>query len=164
MPINEQRNIAVAIGLGLSFDQYSQTLFIGENSMEQTIFDILGSDVSYDFNRFSTATLELPFEFRWRSSTPSKVQFWRIYAGARVGYSYWYRANFKQPNNTIPNGYTNFKHEYCCNPFHGIWVFQFLRSLYLDTVFEDAFLDTTQEEIGFRPLKLGIIFISYSQN
>ena len=34
MPINERRNVAIAIGLGLSFDQFGQNLFIGEAANE----------------------------------------------------------------------------------------------------------------------------------
>ena len=45
MPINEQRNIAVAIGLGLSFYQYGQNLFIGEDTTKKTIFSILDDSV-----------------------------------------------------------------------------------------------------------------------
>ena len=34
IPINEQRNVAIALGLGFSFDRYGQTLFIGEDESE----------------------------------------------------------------------------------------------------------------------------------
>ena len=89
MPINARRNIAVAVGLGVSFDQYGSTLFIGESTEGETVFTSLSNetDVVYDSNRFSTAVIEVPFEFRWRSSTPVDYSFWRVYGGVRVGYA-----------------------------------------------------------------------------
>ena len=41
MPINERRNIAIAIGAGAAFDVYGNTLFVGEKPNEETIFTIL---------------------------------------------------------------------------------------------------------------------------
>lgn len=161
MPINERRNIAIALGAGLSFDAYGNTLFIGETPQDETIFTILtNDDYEFNFNRFSTAVIEAPIEFRWRSSTPTKYGFWRVYAGFRVGYAYWYQAKFKQEGNqvsqtdipefnqtrlaaTLSFGYNkvNFFAYYSINPF-----------------FDGALTTNTQEAVDFRTIKLGIIF------
>ena len=102
MPINKRRNIAIAIGLGVSFDEYGNTLFIGEDTNEQSIFTVLDeNDIDYDRNRFSTASLEVPFELRWRSSTADTYRFWRVYTGVRLGYAYWYKSSFKQTDNNV---------------------------------------------------------------
>ncbi|NND61940.1 MAG: PorT family protein [Flavobacteriaceae bacterium] len=160
MPLNQQRNIAIALGAGLAIDQYGQNLFIGEDTNENTIFRALGSTVDFDTNRLSMATLEVPFEFRWRSSTATDYNFWRVYFGIKTGYVYWYRSNFKQPNNdvaqtdipefeqlrmgaTLAFGYStfNFYAYYSLNPF-----------------FKDAQTIDTQEEVSLKTIKLGIIF------
>ncbi len=161
MPINERRNIAIAVGAGLSFDAYGNTLFIGESPQEQTIFTILtNDDFDFNFNRFSTAVIEAPIELRWRSSTPTKYGFWRVYAGFRVGYAYWYKARFQQDGNevtqtdipefnqtrlaaTLSFGYNkiNFYAYYSINPF-----------------FDGAVTTNTQEKVEFRTIKLGILF------
>lgn len=101
MPINRRRNVAVAIGAGLSFDRYGQNLFIGEDSNRETIFTVLDGSIDYDTNRFSTAMIEAPFELRWRTSTPEIYKFWRVHAGFRVGYIYWYQSILKQAGQTI---------------------------------------------------------------
>ena len=101
MPINERRNVAIAIGAGFAFDQYGQNLFIGESGSDMSIYRVLEDNAEFETNRFSTATIEAPFEIRWRNSTPESYKFWRVYAGMRVGYVYWYRAKFKQPGNNI---------------------------------------------------------------
>lgn len=160
MPINKQRNIAIAVGAGLSFDQYGQNLFIGETEEDTSIFTVLNEDnVTFDRNRFSTAVVELPVEFRWRTSTAESYRFWRIYAGFRIGYAYWYKSTLIQDNNNIDqtdipefeqlrtratlsfgNSKINFFGSYSLNPF-----------------FKDA-TTTKGEMVDFKAIKVGLIF------
>lgn len=102
MPINEQRNLALGVGLGWSINTYAQNLFIGESQNEETIFNVLdGSQLDYESNRFTTYLLEVPVEFRWRSSSATTFNFWRVYAGLKPGYIYYFKSNFKQPGNRV---------------------------------------------------------------
>lgn len=158
MPVNEQRNIAIAVGAGLSLNRYGQNLFIGEVNDTETVFEVL-NDIPYDNNNFRTSTLELPIEFRWRTSTATEYKFWRIYAGVRLGYTFWYRAKFSQPGNSVNQtdipefeplrtglslsvGYNtfNFYVYYSLNPF-----------------FKDAFTVSGQR-VDFRTIKVGLMF------
>lgn len=160
MPINERRNVAIALGLGLNFDQFGQTLFIGEDEANNSIFSVLDNTVSYDSNRFSTATVEVPFEFRWRTSTAKDYKFWRIYTGFRVGYTYWYRANFKQSGNQVSQtDIPEFDRlRISANLSFGYGTFNFYTSYSINPYFKDAFISGTGEKVDFRTLKLGIIF------
>ncbi|MDN3723294.1 porin family protein [Aequorivita sp. SDUM287046] len=101
IPLNNRRNIALAIGAGIALDQFGENLFIGETNDDETIFRVLDENVDYNRNRFNMAIIEAPLEFRWRTSTPSTYKFWRVYAGFRVGYAYWYKATFKQSGNNV---------------------------------------------------------------
>ncbi len=117
------------------------------------------NDIDFDRNGFSTAVIEVPFELRWRSSTPETYKFWRVYTGFRLGYAYWYKATFKQAGNivdqtdipefnpvrlsaTLSFGYNavNFFAQYSLNPF-----------------FDNA-VTTQGNAVNMRPLKLGLIF------
>ncbi|GAB5401127.1 MAG: porin family protein [Aureisphaera sp.] len=160
MPINERRNMAVALGLGLNFDQMGQTLFIGEEPDESTIFRVLDNTIDYDSNRFSTATIEVPFEFRWRTSTAEEFRFWRIYTGLRVGYTYWYRARFKQAGNQVSQtDIPEFdRMRLSAHLSFGYGTFNFYTSYSINPYFKDAKTVDTGESIDFRTLKLGIIF------
>jgi hypothetical protein len=160
MPINDQRNIAIAIGFGLSFDQYGQNLFIGEDTSENTIFSILDGSINYTTNVFRTASVELPFEIRWRSSTPSVYKFWRVYAGVKPGYMYWYRSQFKQTNNTVSQTkIPEFqKLSLGATLAFGYGTFNFYANYSILPFFNDATLEDTNEDISFNPLKIGIIF------
>ncbi|HKL34857.1 MAG TPA: porin family protein [Salegentibacter sp.] len=100
-PLNERRNIALAIGLGWSLNSYSQNLFIGEDEAGESIFRQLTNDIDYSTNRFSTQLIEAPLEFRWRTSTAETYKFWRIYTGLRLGYIYYFKSNFVQPGNQV---------------------------------------------------------------
>lgn len=102
-PLNQRRNIALGLGLGWSINTYGQNLFIGEESgTEKTIFRILDrEEIDYDRNRFSTQSVDVPIQFRWRTSTAESYKFWRIYTGLRPSYVYYFRSNFQQPENTV---------------------------------------------------------------
>ncbi|MEZ4777858.1 MAG: porin family protein [Flavobacteriaceae bacterium] len=160
MPVNEQRNIAIALGLGFSFDQYGQNLFIGEELSETTIFSILDSQVVYTSNKLSVASIEVPFEIRWRTSTPSVYKFWRIYAGLKPGYMYWYRSQFKQPNNSVSQTkIPEFqKISLGATLAFGYGTFNFYANYSILPFFKDATLQDTNESIAFHPLKIGLIF------
>lgn len=102
MPINKKRNLSIGIGLGLSLNTYSQNLFIGEEDNGETIFEILSNDIEYTTNRFSTYIIEMPIQFRWRTSSIGDTSsFWRIYSGFNIGYLYYFRSRFEQFQNEV---------------------------------------------------------------
>jgi hypothetical protein len=158
MPINKQRNIAIAIGAGISIDQYGQNLFIGETANDETIFRVL-NNVDYTRNRFNTAIVEAPIEFRWRSSTPSSYKFWRVYAGFRVGYAYWYKATFKQTGNNVNQ--TKIPEfdplRMAATLSLGYNTFNFFASYSINPFFKDA-VTVDGEKVDFRTLKVGLMF------
>lgn len=79
MPINRARNLAFGLGFGLNYNVVYTNLQFTENMQAYTF---LSSDVT---NQWNNLDLEIPLEFRWRSSVPLNYQFWRAYAGL-VGY------------------------------------------------------------------------------
>ena len=159
MPINKRRNVAIAIGAGLAFDQFGQNLFIGEDANAKTIFKVLNDDVKFNQNRFSMATIEVPIEFRWRTSTAEIYKFWRIYGGVRVGYTYWYKAIFKQPGNDV--GQTDIpefdKLRLSATLNFGYNTFNFFASYSINPFFKDA-TTTDSQAVDFKTIKLGLIF------
>ncbi|RFN59544.1 porin family protein [Marixanthomonas ophiurae] len=159
MPINKRRNIAIAIGAGLAFDQFGQNLFIGEEANETTIFRVLDDEVSFDQNRFTMAALEIPIQFRWRTSTAETYKFWRIYAGMKVGYTYWYKATFKQSNNkVVQTDIPEFDNvRLSANLSFGYNTFNFYASYSINPFFKDA-TTSDGETVDFKAIKLGLIF------
>lgn len=85
MPINKRRNLAIGLGLGYSWNSFNQNLLISKANSEFNYNDIDDNTV-FSKNKFSQHLVELPFEFRWRSSTQSEYKFWRIYTGFKTSY------------------------------------------------------------------------------
>jgi hypothetical protein len=85
IPLNKSRTIAIAPGIGLSFNNYLQNMSI-IGSRNSPIYGIIPSTVNYDKNRFEQFRVEVPIEFRWRNSTPESFHFLRIYGGVKLSY------------------------------------------------------------------------------
>lgn len=101
MPINKRRNLAIGVGLGISTNTYNSNLFIGQAPNGETIFSIIDDSSNVDRNRFNTNLIEMPIQFRWRTSTPTDFSFWRIYAGMKLSYIYNYKAKFRSADTRI---------------------------------------------------------------
>lgn len=101
-PVNERRNVALGIGLGWSINTYGQNLFLGEDENGNTNFiNLEREQIEFDKNRFSTQSIDVPLQFRWRTSTPESYKFWRVYAGLRPSYVYYFKSKFVQPDLTV---------------------------------------------------------------
>jgi len=94
MPINKNRNVALGLGLGYSANSFNQNLQISESESGYN-YAILEDASLYTKNRFSVHLFEMPFEFRWRTSTPKEYEFWRIYTGFKVGYVFANTAKYR---------------------------------------------------------------------
>jgi len=95
IPLNKNRNIAIGVGLGYSLNSFNQNLLINKDSSGSIVYSILSDNNTYNKNRFSSQSIELPIEFRWRTSTPTEYKFWRIYTGFKVGYELFDTAKYK---------------------------------------------------------------------
>jgi Outer membrane protein beta-barrel domain len=85
MPINKNRNLAIAPGIGLTFNNYSQN--IGITTANGTpVYTVLTDATAYSNNKFSQLFVDVPLEFRWRGSTFENHNFFRIHAGVKLSY------------------------------------------------------------------------------
>lgn len=95
MPINERRNWAIGVGLGLSSNSYNQNMLITEQATGDYGYSIISEDsISYNKNKFTTYLMEMPLELRWRTSTAKDYKFWRIYTGVKIGYVFYNSSKF----------------------------------------------------------------------
>ncbi|NER18061.1 porin family protein [Spongiivirga citrea] len=85
LPVNKNRNKAIGIGLGYSVNTYFDEIKITRQG-DDVVYEVIDSEISISKNKIITHIVELPIEFRWRTSTPDKYQFWRIYPGFKLGY------------------------------------------------------------------------------
>ncbi|AEM70850.1 hypothetical protein Murru_1810 [Allomuricauda ruestringensis DSM 13258] len=84
IPLNLRRNFGVGLGLGYAVNSYYSNLVSSEES--NTIVYQVMEGSNFNRSKFETHSIELPLELRWRTSTAEEYKFWRIYAGAKLGY------------------------------------------------------------------------------
>ena len=99
-PLNKRRNIAVAPGIGYTFGKLnSNLLFVDEaiiqsnNLPDQNVLVI--NRGSYDKNKLTYHSIDVPLELRWRTSVPETHKFFRVYAGVKFSYIFYNKVNFK---------------------------------------------------------------------
>jgi hypothetical protein len=159
MPINEQRNLALGIGLGVSSNSYNQNILI-ETANNNVIYRIInGSAGNVSKNKFTTYLIEVPFEFRWRTSTASSYNFWRIYTGFKVGYQVFnssrFRSDFGDVNLFNIEDFNRLQYGLTLSAGYGTWNFYLYYGL--NSIFNsNAMLNG--EPIRMKSLKLGLMF------
>lgn len=94
MPINSKRNIAIGLGLGYSGNSINQNLRISKDTSGNSIYEVVESG-TFSKNKLALHMIEVPLEFRWRTSTPEDYRFWRIYSGLKFGYIFASSSKYK---------------------------------------------------------------------
>jgi hypothetical protein len=155
-PLNDKRNVAVGIGLGLATSSFNQNLKIVKTE-GQFEYDVLDSG-EFDKNKFDFYQLELPFEFRWRTSTAETYKFWRIYTGFKLGYVLSSRAKYIDADES----YTYSINEIINRTQYGLTLSVGYDSwnlhLYyaLNTIFKESKLNN--EALNIKVIKVGLMF------
>ena len=94
IPFNIEGNLGVALGLGYSFDKLVSNLTLNNDEQNNLSFSILDNDQ----NSQKISSIILPLEFRWRTSTINKTEFWRLYGGFK------YKINLNSQFNYFAGG------------------------------------------------------------
>lgn len=156
MPVNKERTIAIATGLGFAYNNYIQNLNIEDNgsNLDYSIF----TTSDYSKNRFSQFFVEVPIEFRWRTSTYESYKFWRIYGGVKFSYLLSDRYVYKDGNGKkiLTNNPDFDKLQYGIYLATGYNTFNLYAYYGLNSLFKSAKIDG--EKIAMRSLNLGLIF------
>lgn len=151
-PINEARNVGFGVGLGYSYNAYIQNLKISNTGLEVV------NNTDFNSNRFSTHALEMPIEYRWRTSTATKYNFWRIYGGVKLGYVFASSSKFTEPTQVVKT--TNVKNlqkfQYGLTLNAGYNTFNLSLYYGLNPLFKDVVIDN--QKVDLKQLNVGLIF------
>lgn len=90
MPVNKARTYAVALGLGYSYSNIKHNLKTSGTG-DNPVYEIAEE---FDKNKLVLHYLELPIEFRWRSSDAVSHKFLRVYTGFKVSYLVYDKTQF----------------------------------------------------------------------
>lgn len=157
MPINKKRTFAIAAGLGYTINNFNQNLSITKVD-GQPAYSIIGSDISYDKNKLILHYVDVPIEFRWRTSTPQSHKFWRIYTGLKFSYLIFDRYKFDGNGQkyTISNNKDLNKFQYGAYLALGYNTWNFNIYYGLNPIFKSAEIDG--KPIDMRTLNMGLMF------
>lgn len=160
MPINKDRNIALGIGLGFSSNSYNQKNLLIEEVDKEVTFTIIDED-DYDVskNKFTTYLVEVPFEFRWRTSNAEEYNFWRIYTGFKVGYLLYNTVKFKSEllNSELSNNDSFEKLQYGLTLSAGYSTWNFHLYYGLNPIFKSNY-ELEGTNIDMKSIKIGLMF------
>ncbi|NRD24336.1 PorT family protein [Winogradskyella litoriviva] len=160
MPINTRRNIALGLGLGVSTNSYNQKNILIEDINNEVSFSIIDEDdYNVSKNKFTTYLVEVPFEFRWRTSTAEDYNFWRIYTGFKVGYLVYNSTKFKSEilNSELSNIDSFNKLQYGLTLSAGYSTWNFHLYYGLNPIF-DVDSKIENNDINMKSLKIGLMF------
>jgi hypothetical protein len=90
-PLNQRRNIGLGVGIGYSFNNYYFNVNVSTDEPADEA-------VSIRNNKVILHSVELPIEFRFRTSTAKKYKFWRIYPGFKMAYKFAQNTSFGKSN------------------------------------------------------------------
>lgn len=156
-PINKNRTVAIAPGLGFSYNNYNQNLAITKPN-QVPVYAIIDPNTIYNKNRFSQLLVEVPIEFRWRSSTYESHKFWRIYGGFKMGYLVYDKSIYEDSQGKIVitsnKDFNKFQYgTYISAGYNSINIYAYYG---LNSLFQSA--KTTAESIDMNSLNIGVMF------
>ncbi len=157
IPINASGTRAFGVGAGLAINTYYSNLVATETGSEFS-YELVADDPNFKRSKLETHAVEFPLEFRWRNSTPEEYKFWRIYAGVKAAYVIGARS--KLVTDDRKDGFFNtavkdFQYGLTFNL--GYNTFNIHAYYALSDLFQDS-QTVNGEAIGFRPLRVGLIF------
>ena len=117
MPLNKNRTLSIAAGIGYSLAIYNDNLGISNTNGINT-YQILDAQTTYSKNKMAMHFVDVPIEFRWRNSTAESHKFWRVYTGLKLSYLF-----YDQYKLVTSNGNTKLTNNKDLNKFHyGIYL------------------------------------------
>jgi len=156
VPFNKQRNLALGIGVGYGYETLRPSVSITDNN---GFFEFKANKNLSNY-KYTSHNLEVPLEFRWRTSTSTNSSFWRIYTGTSLVYSFSNKAELD--SNTTPISFRNIdelqKVNYSLYTSLGYGSLNFHIKYYLKPIFKDSVRTLDAQKLGFHQLKIGVMF------
>jgi hypothetical protein len=158
IPLSYNRNMGIGIGLGYGINSYYTNLLATQQGSD-VVYTVLDSDADFRRNKIATHVLEVPFQFRWRNSTPEEYKFWRIYTGVKFGYVFDGRSKFVSSTERVVfvnKDIRDFQYGLTLNV--GYNTFNIHIYYALSSLFNDGVMGPSGGNIEIAPLKVGLIF------
>lgn len=159
MPINENRNVAIGIGIGYSANSFNQNLLVIKRASGDFNYSILTDENTFTKNKFSMHLIELPIEFRWRTSTPTDYDFWRIYMGFKLGYVLTHTTKYVGDLGTLKHNdvddFNDYQYGLTLSIGYGTWNLHLYYAL--NAIFSNKAV-INNDSIDMNAIKVGLMF------
>ncbi|QWX84033.1 PorT family protein [Cellulophaga sp. HaHaR_3_176] len=158
IPLNYTRNLGLGIGLGYAVNSYYSNLIATEGA-NGISYNVAESDLDFNRSKFEIHSVEVPFEIRWRNSSPTDYKFLRVYTGIKFAYNFSSRS--KLITDTESSGFYNSdikKFEYGLTLNAGYNTFNLHVYYSLTDFFNTKKTLTTGEVLNITPIKVGLVF------
>ncbi|SED19591.1 Outer membrane protein beta-barrel domain-containing protein [Tenacibaculum sp. MAR_2009_124] len=154
IPLTRSGKFAFGLGLGYGYDSFTHGLKVTENASEYT-YEITSS---VD-NKLRIHNLEMPIQFRIRTSDSNTYSFWRVYSGVKLSYNLTNRFTYQDNDVAIPvtdvNVYNKFQAGLTLSAGYG--TFNFYLYYGLTPIFKSSAI-LNQSSIDTKIFKLGLSF------
>ncbi|WP_130733354.1 porin family protein [Flavobacterium sp. J27] len=156
IPFSKNRDWAVGIGLGYSYNDIKHNLKIANPIGSE--YNTYSIDNTYDKSKLRLHYFEIPFELRWRNATYESHKFWRIYTGFKVSYLFSSKSIFESSteNYTIKNNNELTKFQYGPYLSVGYNTINLYAYYGLKSNFDNAKIDSNS--LGLNSFNIGFIF------
>ncbi|WP_236027440.1 porin family protein [Gelidibacter pelagius] len=160
MPINERRNKAFGIGLGLSVNSFNQNMLISPDPDGGYTYQIIDeSEITVKRNKFTTYLIEMPLQYRWRTSTAKDYKFWRIYSGVKIGYLLYNSSKFVGSIDDVKlsgiDDFNKLQYGLTLNAGYSTWNFHVYYGL--NSIFNDS-VKLNGKSVDMNSIKIGLMF------
>ncbi|MCT4699301.1 porin family protein [Tenacibaculum haliotis] len=153
IPLIKSGKIALGIGVGYGFDSFNHGLKVVEGSLNN--FQV---DNTISYNKLKLHNIEMPLQFRWRSSTVNTYSFWRFYTGVKLSYNISNNFNYTDAGVKIDisnlNKYNKFQTGVILSVGYG--TFNFHAYYGLTPIFKNAYLNGNK--INTKIARFGLSF------
>lgn len=157
IPFNKRRNFGIGLGVGYAVNSYYSSI-VATKTNNVISYEVM-SQADFNRSKLEAHTVEFPFEVRWRTSTAEEYRFWRIYAGAKLGYVFSGRSRVvtdKAKEAFSNDDIEKLQYGLMVNFGYNTWN---IHAYYaLNPLLKDGTVLENGNPIDFRVLRIGVIF------
>lgn len=158
IPLHPGGNKGLGVGLGYAVDSYYTNLRASRVGSVVT-YETIASGISYKRNKLEIHSVEMPVEFRWRTSTAESYKFWRIYTGIKLSYAFANASKYieSQQKDKFFNPDVR-RFQYGCYLSVGYNTWNFYANYQITPLFKDSVTTTSGDAVSMHALKIGLLF------
>jgi len=151
IPLNKRGDLAVGIGLGYGFSSFNHGLQV----INDTTIELQNAITN---NKITLHNLELPIQFRWRTSDAVTYAFWRVYTGIKITYNLSNTHSYTQNNQSIEFSNISFfnKFQTGLEISAGYGAFNLYGYYGFTPIYKD--ITIANENVNSKIIKFGLIF------